>query len=178
MPQASQPCRCRLVECGFVLSETSTNWPTCKPLERQRLKTPETTSTPLARNKQAVTINLGAGTHIDAPAHFIPGGRTVEQLTPSELATVPLAVVDVSAAVERDSSFLCDVKAIHDDEAKHGPIPSEALVCIRTGWAEARYQSAERYYNVLDPAEADPTHGLPRMRFPGVATEAAALRHL
>ena len=44
---------CRCVDCGFVLSESSVHWPTCKPLARNVIKTPETSEAPGARNKQA-----------------------------------------------------------------------------------------------------------------------------
>ena len=89
------PCRC-VTDLGFQLSETSTNWPTCKPLAREVIKSPDTTSGPGARGKQAFSLNGGSGTHIDAPAHFIVGGRTVDQLSLVELANVPLAVIDAT----------------------------------------------------------------------------------
>lgn len=88
--------RCRCVDCGFPLSETATLWPTCAPLRRDVHKRPETTEDSTgARNKQSVSLNCGSGTHIDAPAHFVAGGRTIEQLTTDELAQVPLAVIDL-----------------------------------------------------------------------------------
>ena len=65
---------CRCVDCGFVLSESSVHWPTCKPLARDVIKTPETSEAPGARNKQAFTLNGGSGTHLDAPAHSSPAG--------------------------------------------------------------------------------------------------------
>eukprot|EP00966_Prymnesium_polylepis_P313478 7243822-Prymnesium_polylepis.2 len=70
---------------------------------------------------------------------------------------------------------MCDAAAVRADEAKHGPIPAGSLVCVRTGWAEARYTSSLQYCNVLDEQDIDPTHGLPRMRFPGLTAEAAEL---
>ena len=36
-----------------------------------------------------------AGTHIDAPSHFVPDGRDVDQLTLEELSS-PICVVDMS----------------------------------------------------------------------------------
>ena len=87
-------CRCML-DLGFKLSESSTSWPTCRPLGREVHKHPRNSQSPGARNKQSFTLNGGSGTHIDAPSHFIPGGRTVDQLSPSELAAVPLVVIDV-----------------------------------------------------------------------------------
>ena len=225
--------RCRAcVDCGFVLSERSTSWPTCKPLSREVHKAPNTSEPPGARSKQSFTLNGGSGTHIDAPSHFIPSGRTVDQLTPQELAAVPLVVIDVSSTAPdltcstasrgpkraRDGSALAGVgtgvgtnvganagvgagvgasvgtgtderiaatapladlmvgaDAIRADEALHGRIPERALVCIRTGWAAARYGSAAAYYNATDEGDVDPYLGLPRMHFPGLTPEAAKL---
>ena len=45
---------------------------------------------------RSATFNGGSGTHLDAPSHFVVGGRTVDQLTVAELVNVPLAVVDLT----------------------------------------------------------------------------------
>ena len=118
----------RVIDCGFVLSEHSAQWPTCKPLCREVHKSPESTQAGGARNKQSFTLNGGSGTHIDAPSHFVPGGRTVDQLLPEELADVPLEVVDVSGAVAADPDFACTASAILQHESRHGMIPSGELV--------------------------------------------------
>ena len=60
-----------------------------------------------------------------------------------------------------------------DDERAHGAIPAGSLVCIRTGWAEARYGNRSDYYNAVDPSDVDDYTGLPRMHFPGVSLDAA-----
>ena len=164
---------CRCVDCGFVLSESSVHWPTCKPLARNVIKTPETSEAPGARNKQAFTLNGGSGTHLDAPAHFIPGGRTIELITPQELVNVSLAVVDVSDKVARDADYRCSRADVENDERAHGAIPAGSLVCIRTGWAEARYGNRSDYYNAVDASDVDDYTGLPRMHFPGVSLDAA-----
>ena len=164
---------CRCVDCGFVLSESSVHWPTCKPLARDVIKTPETSEAPGARNKQAFTLNGGSGTHLDAPAHFIPGGRTIELITPQELVNVPLAIVDVSDKVARDADYRCSRADVENDERAHGAIPAGSLVCIRTGWAATRYGNRSDYYNAVDPSDVDDYTGLPRMHFPGVALDAA-----
>ena len=201
----SQRHACRTCDLGFALAEGSVSWPTCKPLCREILKAPESTAPPGARSKQAFTLNGGTGTHMDAPAHFIPGGRTIDQLLGAELVNVPLAVVDCAAPPAaaakkgcgdgkrlRDGSAadrgdgarstsssadvaerLLSVEDIFADEARHGMIPPGALVCVRTGWAVARYESREAYYNAPDPADVDPYLGMPRMRFPGISEAAA-----
>ena len=44
---------------------------------------------------QEWTFGEHSGTHMDAPGHFIPGGRRVPQLRPEELLA-PAAVIDIS----------------------------------------------------------------------------------
>lgn len=58
-----------------------------------------------AYNSSAVTLSLHAGTHLDAPGHYLPGGCTVDNLDlsvlvgPAELVTVsPGAASGITAA--------------------------------------------------------------------------------
>lgn len=188
-PPASRsiPCRC-CIDLGFSISESSTSWPTCEPLARQVLKEPQTTKPPGARSKQSFTMNGGTGTHLDAPSHFVTGGRTVDMLSPAELVAIPLVIIDCSTLAAKsgtkrlrdsdtpgvDGDLMVGLGAILDDEARHGRIPDGALVCVRTGWASDRYAtSAEAYYNAPDPSDLDPYLGLPRMHFPGISASAA-----
>lgn len=174
MNEGTAACSCCL-DLGFPISEDSAVlWPTCRPLAREVIKAPETTEGPGARSKQSFTLNGGSGTHIDAPSHFVPGGRTVDMLRPRELAAVSLAIVDCRADAAASADHLLCVAAIEADEAQHGPIPEGALVCVRTGWAAARFESRDAYCNMCDPEDIDTGINLPRMHFPGVSKEAAA----
>ena len=148
------------------------------PLSPQVHKSPATTSHPFCRSKQSFTLNGGSGTHIDAPAHFVAGGRTVDGLGTEELAARPLAVISVPLAVVAAAAAGEDVcvglEVILADEALHGQVPYGAFVCIRTGWAADRYADASRYLNAPDTARIDPSIGLPRMAYPGVSEAAAS----
>lgn len=48
----------------------------------------------------ALMIISFSGTHIDSPAHFIKGGRTVDQITPEELVrsgnTTPKIIINIT----------------------------------------------------------------------------------
>lgn len=73
------------------------------------------------------------GTHIDPPAHFAIGGRTLDQL-PVEEMILPLVVLDVSerAANDHDATpTLADIAAWED---RNGRIPPRAFVALRTDW--------------------------------------------
>ncbi|KAH8046617.1 AAA ATPase-like protein [Aureococcus anophagefferens] len=94
-------------------------------------------------------------------------------LPDDELVNVPLAIVDVTDKVARDADYRCSRADVENDERAHGAIPAGSLVCIRTGWAEARYGNRSDYYNAVDPSDVDDYTGLPRMHFPGVSLDAA-----
>jgi kynurenine formamidase len=102
------------------------------------------------------------GTHIDAPAHFIAGMWTVDQI-PAERLVAPLAVIDVSANARSNADYQISVADIADWETSHGQLPLNSIVMVHTGW-DSRWTSASNYRN----ADAKGT-----MHFPGYSEEAA-----
>jgi kynurenine formamidase len=75
------------------------------------------------------------GTHVDAPAHFAPGGKTVDQIPPSQML-LPLVVLDVHAAVARNPNYTITMNDVLAWERRHGPIPRDAFVAMRTDWSK------------------------------------------
>jgi len=106
---------------------------------------------------QHIAMHAGIGTHLDAPAHCIPNGQTVEQIPLQNLAA-PCVVLDVSDRVhERYIVSVADIKMF---ESVHGTIQPHSFFMIRTGW-EQFWGEQERYRN--------------NHVFPCVAREAAQL---
>jgi len=106
---------------------------------------------------QQIKMHAGIGTHIDAPAHCVPGGMTVEQLSLQDLVA-PCVVIDVSAAVHE--RYCISSQDIYDFEKEYGRIQPGSFVAIRTGW--------ERFWN--EPHKYHNNH-----IFPSVSKEAAEL---
>ncbi len=75
------------------------------------------------------------GTHIDPPAHFHEGLRTVDQIPPTEMV-LPLVVLDVHAKVAKNPDYTLTVEDVQAWEAKHGRIPPHAFVAMRTDWSK------------------------------------------
>ena len=75
------------------------------------------------------------GTHIDPPAHFHEGLRTVDQIPPQEML-LPLVVIDVHAKVAKNPDYTLGVEDVQAWEAKHGRIPPHAFVAMRTDWSK------------------------------------------
>ena len=75
------------------------------------------------------------GTHIDPPAHFHEGLRTVDEIPPTEMV-LPLVVLDVHAKVAKNPDYTVTVEDVQAWEAKHGRIPPHAFVAMRTDWSK------------------------------------------
>lgn len=110
-----------------------------------------------------LTCHEHTGTHMDAPAHFITDGATVDQLDPAQLVA-PLAVIDVTAQAEADVDYGLAVDDLLAWEAEYGTLPAGAFVAMHSGWA-ARIDDAEAFVNL----DADGV-----MHYPGFSPEAAA----
>ena len=118
------------------------SWPTHMPFQRKLFnyfKDQPALGQPLSGSRgpyhtAVLTIDEHAGTHVDAPAHFIPppgsglpnaaeiGKVTVEQLALTDLIG-PAAVIDVTALTDTGGPGISPEitpKHITDWEAKHG----------------------------------------------------------
>lgn len=102
------------------------------------------------------------GTHLDAPAHFIQGLWTVDQI-PAQRLVAPLVVIDVSQNVKGNADYQISVEDIAAWEKLHDHIPLDSVVMTRTGW-DARWNAINDYRN------AD-SKGV--MHFPGYSEDAA-----
>jgi kynurenine formamidase len=73
------------------------------------------------------------GTHVDPPAHFAKGMRTVDQISLKEMI-LPLVVIDVHEKAAKNPDYTITIKDIKDWEKRHGIIPEGAFVAMRTDW--------------------------------------------
>jgi len=85
------------------------------------------------------------GTHVDAPAHFAPGGKTVDQIDPKQML-LPLVVIDVHQKVAHNPDYVLSMDDVRAWEAAHGTIPQGAFVAMRTDWSK-RWPSAAAMEN-------------------------------
>jgi kynurenine formamidase len=104
------------------------------------------------------------GTHLDAPAHFIAGGTTVEAI-PAERLLGPAVVLDVRDAVAANPDYELPAGRVTAWESEHARIPRGAIVLLRTGWA-SRWPDSDRYRN-QDAAGT--------MHFPGFGPDAVRI---
>jgi kynurenine formamidase len=111
---------------------------------------------------QRWTLGEHSGTHMDAPGHFVPGGRLSPEIAPRELL-VPLVVVDISERAEDDPDAMVTVDDLRRFERRHGRIPRRALVAMNSGWAE----------KIDNALEFKGGAAFPNYHFPGFSVEAA-----
>lgn len=85
------------------------------------------------------------GTHVDPPAHFVKGMRTVDQIDVKEMI-LPLAVIDVHEKVARNPDYTLTMEDVLEWEKRNGSIPEGAFVAIRTDWCN-RWPDMEAMQN-------------------------------
>jgi kynurenine formamidase len=74
------------------------------------------------------------GTHVDPPAHFVKGLRTVDRIDVKEMI-LPLVVIDVHEAAAKNPDYTITMDDVRAWEKRHGPIPEGAFVAMRTDWS-------------------------------------------
>lgn len=114
--------------CGFELS-TITDYKDCTPPNLFRV--------------QRMKCNAGIGTHMDAPAHVIKNGRTIDELHLNELIT-DCVVINVSS--KAFANYVIMPEIIQKFEKKYGKIKSNSFVIFYTGW-DKRWANKEKYNN-------------------------------
>ena len=85
-----------------------------------------------------ISMSEHAGTHFDAPAHWVSGRHvpegTVDAL-PLDRFVAPVVVLDFSAEAQADRDFLLTRDHVETWEAQHGKIPARCWVLFRTDWS-------------------------------------------
>jgi kynurenine formamidase len=75
------------------------------------------------------------GTHMDAPIHYVEGGRSMEAYDVHELI-VPAIVIDIRDKAEKDPNAQLTVDDIQKWEKQYGQIPRKVAVFMYSGWDE------------------------------------------
>lgn len=75
------------------------------------------------------------GTHVDPPAHFIRGLRTVDQIPLDEMI-LPLVVLDIHEKATAHPDYVVSMDDVRAWEARHGSVPGGSFVALRTDWSK------------------------------------------
>lgn len=82
------------------------------------------------------------GTHVDAPRHFWPSGRTIDRIPLAEL-TGRAAVINVVEEARRNPDYELTLDDLRAWELKYGPIKKNSIVVLRTGWESKWFRPRE-----------------------------------
>lgn len=102
------------------------------------------------------------GTHMDAPAHFDPKGKTLDQIQVTQFLRAAY-VIDVREGVRSNVDYRVTAQDLENWERRNGTIPSGCVVFFLTGWGK-RWPSQKEFMN--QDAQG-------RLHFPGLSLEAA-----
>lgn len=114
--------------CGYDLS-IDTDYKDCTPPDIFRT--------------QKIKCSAGIGTHMDAPAHCVPGAKTIDVLDINDLVT-DCVVIDVSS--EANESYTIMPEVVKKFEKEHGEIKKNSFVIFYTGWSKY-WDTPEKYRN-------------------------------
>ena len=159
--QAIQRGNVRVVDLTHTLSPQAPYWPEGNTPSPFHAKVKETYQRDGYFGRE-IQIPEHFGTHMDAPRHFDPAGKSVDQLPVKNFLAMAV-VVDVSAAVRSNPDYRVTVADLENWDKAHGPMPRGCLVLLRTGWA-SRWPSEKQFMN-------QDAKGV--MHFPGYSLEAA-----
>lgn len=83
------------IDITLPLSDELATYPNNEPFRREEVKLLEIDGVVLSR----LSLGSHSGTHIDAPSHFVKGGKTVDQIPPEKLIG-PCTVIDCTYVEE------------------------------------------------------------------------------
>ena len=119
------------IDLTHVVSENIPTWDGGCGFKHTNISTYEDCATDCKFLVQSIEMLAGVGTHIDAPLHCFPSGKTVNDL-PLHTLISPCIVVDVSHVSH--ANYCIDMETILAFERQYGKIWKNAFVIFHTGW--------------------------------------------
>ena len=118
------------VNLSHRIDEKSPHFPALPALEKKDLFTLKD-----GFHVQQFSVVGQYGTHIDAPIHFVEGGRWLEDIPLKDLF-LPLFVIDLSDRVAQNPNYILKKQDVLDFEATYGKILQGSFVAFRTDWSK------------------------------------------
>ena len=152
-----------MVDLTYAFDEHTVYWPTNEPFHWEK------TNWGLSQQgfwyaSAVYSASEHGGTHLDAPIHFAESGWSVDEI-PVDQLTGEAIVLDIRSQVGSNPDYTLQVEDIARWESSYGPIPSEALILLYTGFGEF-WPDTSRYLG--SPTPEDPT----TLHFPGFSADA------
>ncbi len=148
----------RVIELSHPIHPDIPQWQGDPPIEF----TPHTAIETAGYFLRAFSMGEHSATHLNAPASFVPGGRSVDEI-PAHQLLLPVVVIHAVDRACEDHDFALSLEDVAEWEHRHGTVPAGALVLLHTGWSRY-WDTPHRYYGWDE-------HHIPH--FPGFGTECA-----
>jgi kynurenine formamidase len=165
-PPATPPAPPRYVDLSHDLGPDSLFWPTAETFHLTKVADGVTPGGYYYASNNYSGSEHG-GTHLDAPIHFAQGRWTTDQV-PLDRLIGSAVVIDVSEKSAANADYQVMVADLTAWEASNGPLQSDMIVLIRTGYA-ARWPDAQKYLGTAERGDA----AVKKLHFPGLHPEAA-----
>lgn len=120
----------KIVDLTHELSSETPHWEGLPTMEVRRLF-----DYPVGFRTHEFTLVSQYGTHVDAPVHFIEGGKELHEIE-AEHMILPLCVIDVTEKVEKDLDYTVSLEDVLSWEKEYGDIPDGAFVAVQNGWSK------------------------------------------
>jgi kynurenine formamidase len=149
----------RVIDLGHSIQATDPSWDGAPAYQRSVVAT-------IGKDGYAggkITIEEHFGTHVDAPAHFSPGGWTVDRIPVDRLYRAGVRI-DVSKQAAANPDYRLTTADVQAFEKNSGRILEGAVVLIATGW-DRYWPDRTRYMNDKNGVK----------HFPGLSAEATTL---
>jgi arylformamidase len=96
-------------------------------------------------NNTLVTFSIHTGTHIDAPLHFIPGGKTMDEI-PLDRLCGRAWLCDLRQVIPRQDGVRHQITV---EDLKRGGLPpgglKDVILTLFSGWAEEHWDKPDFY---------------------------------
>ncbi|MBG9983139.1 cyclase family protein [Aerococcaceae bacterium DSM 111020] len=127
-------------------------------------------------DNRTYTLATSHGTHTDAPAHFMPGGRTFAEIDLKE-RVLPLCVVHIEEKVTEDNGYAVTVADLKEWEAEHGRFPEGCFVALSTGWYHMATDQETFENRNEEGVEVTPGWSIPALEFLSRERHVQAIGH-
>ena len=154
----------RIIDLTYSFNEQTIYWPTAKSFQHEKVAWGKTAGGYFYSSANYCASEHG-GTHLDAPIHFSEKGWTSDQI-PIDRFIGSAFVIDISAQCASNPDYTLNVQDIIAWEKKHGKIPTNSIVLLRTGWGKF-WPDKKKYLGDDRPGETSNLH------FPSFSKESA-----
>ncbi len=155
-----------IIDLSHAYDDEAIFWPTAEAFRLEKVADGMTPAGYYYAANNFFTSEHG-GTHLDAPVHFAQGRQAVDAV-PLERLIGKAIVIDVSERARTNPDYQVTVDDFTAWEKQHGQIPADAIVLLRTGFAQY-WPDAARYLGTAERGEA----AVAKLHFPGLHPDAA-----